>query len=109
MTNQYTADIIDDENLKPIVRILFGLGMKLKIILQELELMGLKVSESSLKRRMRSWGFQRNNTMNEDLEYNIKLAITNEINNTNMNVGYRRMRAIIRVKYNLFASKYFIH
>ena len=105
MTNQYTSHIPDDKELKPLIKVFFFSGLKQKGVQQELKSLGIQLSASTLTRRLKEWGLTKN--MNYDVQRinDIRKIIEHEIRNMGMNLGYRRMRSLLRVKHGRLVTK----
>ena len=74
---------------------------KNKQILVELKLIGVVLSEATLKRRMNTdWGWFRRQRREPSLD-EIERFIRIEINGINSNAGYKRMRNILRIQYDM--------
>jgi hypothetical protein len=108
MTNQHTSIIPSDEVLRPIVESLFYIPLSRAQMLEELRRLGYTLNESTFGRRLRSWGLSKNDLFktDEDRERICNIIIRTEINNINMNIGYRRMRSVLRVKHGILGTKY---
>jgi hypothetical protein len=107
MPNQHTSNIPSDEVLRPIVESLFYIPLSRAQMLEELRRLGYTLNESAFGRRLRSWGLSKNDLFKTDEDRErIRNIIRTEILNINMNIGYRRMRSVLRVKHGILGTKY---
>lgn len=98
------TNAVEDYILKPIVWSLIGRGLKYQEIVDDINKMESlgQISLSTLKRRLKDWGWKKDPPPDDD----ITAAITLELNGLHGNVGYRYMKHLLLQKYRMFVPEY---
>ena len=96
---------VADHILQPIVWSLIGRGLKYQQIVDHICQMGNlgQISLSTLKRRLKEWGWNKDPPPDEEIREKIML----ELNGLHSNVGYRYMKHLLIQKYRIFVPEYF--